>query len=180
MRGQRAGAARSVPGQGARSCPGHMGRAGESRRWAWSPTRHRPSAMSSASASGLVGRDTHQRGDGQSGSSWGLGGGARGGCGSWEVGGSWQAGQCGLWRRIRWRPLASEVLASGLGPALHVPPPVLHFPTTFFVSRTPSFSKKNRQKIPLPPPVHRMTDRTCQVSPLSPLKRAGSSAQGAT
>lgn len=54
------------------------------------------------------------------------------------------------------------------------------FPDHLFVSRTPSFSKKNRQKIPLPPPVHRMTDRTCQVSPLSPLKRAGSSAQGAT
>lgn len=114
----------------------------------------------------------------------GRAGGSGGGLGGvWVLGGGGElAGwQCGLWRRIQWRPLASEVLASGLGPALHVPPPVLHFPTTFFVSRTPSFSKKNRQKIPLPRPVHRMTDRTCQVSPLSPpLKRAGSSAQGAT
>lgn len=75
-------------------------------------------------------------------------GGGSGGCGSWEVGGSWQAGQCGLWRRIQWRPLASAVLASGLGPALHVPSPVLHFPTTFFVSRTPSFSRKNKAKDP--------------------------------
>lgn len=120
-----------LPGQcqGREPGPGHMGRAGESRRWAWSPTRHRPSAMSSASASGLVGRDTHQRGDGQSGSSWAPKGGLGG---VWEVGGSWQAGQCGLWRRIQWRPLASDVLASGLGPALHVPPPVLHFPDHLF------------------------------------------------
>lgn len=120
------------------------GRAGESRRWActaWSPTRHRPSAMSSASASGLVGRGTHQRGDRQSGSSRAPKGGP---WEVWEVGGTnnhgWRglgSAGCGLWRRIQWRPLASDlacVLASGLGPALQsrrqlcISRPPFHFP----------------------------------------------------
>jgi hypothetical protein len=70
------------------------------------------------------------------------------------------AGQCGSWRRIRWRPLASDLLASGLGPALHVPTPVLHFPTTFHFPGSRPLPNQNRQKIPLPSPAHRMTART--------------------
>lgn len=125
------------------------GRAGESRRWActaWSPTRHRPSAMSSASASGLVGRGTHQRGDRQSGSSRAPKGGP---WEVWEVGGTNGLGSAGCgggfngvpWHQTCLRPC----VRSRASPA--IPTPALHFPTTFSLSRKwkPSFWKTGKR-----------------------------------
>lgn len=142
------------------------GRTGESRRWActaWSPTRHRPSAMSSASASGLVGRGTHQRGDSQSGSSRAPKG--RGRCGRWgertSRRGLGSAG-CGLWRRIQWRPLASDLLASLRQVSGQPCNPDASFASPdhlFTFQEVEAILLENRQKTP--PPAHRMTARIC-------------------
>lgn len=145
------------------------GRAGESRRWActaWSPTRHRPSAMSSASASGLVGRGTHQRGDRQTRSSRAPKGGP---WEVWEVGGTnihgWRglgSAGCGLWRRIQWRPLASDLLASlrQVSGQPCNPDASFAFPDHLFTfQEVEAILLENRQKTP--PPAHRMTARIC-------------------
>jgi hypothetical protein len=56
------------------------------------------------------------------------------------------AGQCGSWRRIRWRPLASDLLASGLGPAPARPDSSFAFPDHFSLSRKSSFAQPKQAK----------------------------------
>lgn len=77
------------------------------------------------------------------------------------------------WHQTCLRQVSGQPCTSRLQFCISRPP--FHFPGSHG-----SFCK-NRQKIPLLPPAHRMTDRTCRTSPvplpLSPLDRAGSSAK---